>query len=76
MGSEVIDDLIDCSEGQIEVGLQQIAWNEKMLVEGSAGLAYAAWQEDASNNKNKISAVVLCGANFDKETLSPIFNCD
>ena len=45
-----------------------------MLVEGSAGLAYAAWQEDASNNKNKISAVVLCGANFDKETLSPIFN--
>ena len=34
-----------------------------MLVEGSAGLAYAAWQEDASNNKNKISAVVLCGAN-------------
>jgi len=76
LGSEVIDDLIDCTEGQIEVGLQQIAWNEKMLVEGSAGLAYAAWQEDASNNKNKISAVVLCGANFDKETLSPIFNRD
>ena len=45
-----------------------------MLVDGSACLAYAAWQEDASNNKNKISAVVLCGANFDKETLSPIFN--
>ena len=45
-----------------------------MLVEGSAGLAYAAWQEDARKNNNKISAVVLCGANFDKETLSPIVN--
>ena len=66
--------MIDCSEQQIVSGLQQIAWSEKMLVEGSAGLAYAAWQEDALNNKNKISAVVLCGANFDKETLSPIVN--
>ena len=74
MGTEVIDDLIDCSENQIESGLQQIAWNEKMLVEGSAGLAYAAWEEDAHKNTNKISAVVLCGANFDKETLSPIVN--
>jgi len=45
-----------------------------MLVEGSAGLAYAAWQEDAHKNTNKISAVVLCGANFDKEILSPIVN--
>tara|TARA_B100000497_G_scaffold3174_1_gene3444 strand:+ start:378 stop:1346 length:969 start_codon:yes stop_codon:yes gene_type:complete len=74
LGTEVIDDLIDCSEEQIEVGLQKIAWSEKMLVEGSAGLAYAAWEEDAQNNNSKISAVVLCGANFDKETLSPIFN--
>ena len=58
------------------MGLQLIAWSEKILVEGSAGFAYAAWQEDASNNKNKISAVVLCGANFDKEKLSTIFNRD
>ena len=74
MGTEVIDDLIDCSEQQIESGLQQIAWSEKMLVEGSAGLAQAAWQLDAPNRTNKVSAVVLCGANFDRDRIAPIIN--
>ena len=43
-----------------------------MLVEGSAGLALAAWLADDINHKDKVSAVVLCGANFDRERLQPI----
>jgi threonine dehydratase len=72
LGSEVIDALIDCSEEQIEEGLRHIAWTEKMLVEGSAGLALAAWFADATQHTGKVSAVVLCGANFDRERLQPV----
>ena len=55
------------SEDQIVEGLRHLVWTEKMLVEGSAGLAQAAWQVDTSNHKGKISAVILCGANFDQD---------
>ena len=72
LGIEVIDLLIDCSEDQIAEGLRHIAWTEKMLVEGSAGLALAAWQADEIQNTGKVSAVVLCGANFDRDRLAPI----
>jgi threonine dehydratase len=72
LGAAVIDELIDCSEDQIAEGLRHIAWTEKMLVEGSAGLAYAAWQADETQNKGKVSAVVLCGANFDRDQIAPI----
>jgi len=72
LGSEVIDELIDCTEDQIADGVRHIAWVEKMLVEGSAGLAHAAWKMDAPNRTGKVSAVVLCGANFDREVIAPV----
>ena len=72
LGSEVIDELIDCTEDEIAEGIRHMAWSEKMLVEGSAGLAQAAWKLDAPNRTNKVSAVVLCGANFDRDRIAPI----
>lgn len=72
LGTEVIDEMIECSEDQIAEGLRHVAWTEKMLVEGSAGLALAAWQADAVQHKGKVSAVVLCGANFDRDRIAPV----
>lgn len=72
LGTEVIDALIDCSEAQIADGLRHLAWGEKMLVEGSAGLAQAAWDIDADNRTGKVSAVILCGANFDRDRIAPV----
>jgi threonine dehydratase len=72
LGCEVIDELIDCTEEQIAGGIRHMAWTEKMLVEGSAGLAQAAWQVDAPNRTGKVSAVILCGANFDRDVIAPI----
>ena len=72
LGCEVIDELIDCTEEQIADGIRHMAWTEKMLVEGSAGLAQAAWQVDAPNRTGKVSAVILCGANFDRNVIAPI----
>ncbi|MEH6522982.1 pyridoxal-phosphate dependent enzyme [Sulfitobacter sp.] len=72
LGSEVIDELIDCTEEQIANGIRHMAWSEKMLVEGSAGLAQAAWEADAPNRTGKVSAVILCGANFDRDRIAPV----
>ena len=72
LGSEVIDELIDCTEDQIADGIRHMAWSEKMLVEGSAGLAQAAWEVDAPNRAGKVSAVILCGANFDRDVIAPV----
>jgi len=69
---DVVDDLIDCTEDQIADGIRMFAWNEKMLVEGSAGLALAAWLADRDANAGKKSAVLLCGANFDRTKIAPI----
>ena len=63
-----------CTEDEIAEGIRHMAWSEKMLVEGSAGLAQAAWQLDAPNRTNKVSAVVLCGANFDRDQIAPIIS--
>lgn len=72
LASEVIDELIDCTEDQIADGIRHMAWTEKMLVEGSAGLAQAAWEADATHRTGKVSAVILCGANFDRDVIAPV----
>ncbi|MGB3278161.1 MAG: threonine dehydratase, partial [Pseudorhodobacter sp.] len=64
--------IVDCSEAQIADGLRHLAWGEKMIVEGSAGLALAAWQADGQKRSGQVSAIVLCGANFDRDKISPI----
>lgn len=72
LAMKVIDEIIECSEEEITEGLRSLAWDEKVLVEGSAGLAFAAWQKEAERFAGKVNVVILCGANFDRETLAPI----
>ncbi|MEP3295496.1 MAG: pyridoxal-phosphate dependent enzyme [Pseudoruegeria sp.] len=74
LGREVIDELIDCTEDQIADGIRHMAWTEKMLVEGSAGLAQAAWELNTANRSGKVSAVILCGANFDRDVIGPVIS--
>jgi len=70
--SEVVDEFITCTEDQIAEGMRRIAWDEKMLVEGSAGLALAPWLEDQPRFAGQTSVIVLCGANFDQATVAPV----
>ena len=72
LASEVVDELVDCSEDMIADGIRAIAWEEKMLVEGSAGLALAPWRAKREKYEGLTSAVVLCGANFDREVIAPV----
>jgi threonine dehydratase len=71
LATELVDDLIDCTEDQIAESLRDLAWTEKMLVEGAAALSHAAWAADPQA-QGKISVVVLCGANFDRARIAPI----
>lgn len=61
LAAEVVDDLIDCSEAEIAAGIRQIAWTEKMLVEGSAGMALAAWEKD-KGDAGRAPALCCCAA--------------
>ena len=92
LAASVIDEIIECTEQQIAEGLYKIAWQEKLLVEGSAALAFAAFLKTGASQKTrashkkrtsyknsagqngKVAVVVLCGANFDRETVAPIIS--
>jgi threonine dehydratase len=76
LAAEVVDDLIDCTEVEIAAGIEQVAWTEKMLVEGSAGMALAAWTTDRGRRGTGTSVVLLCGANFDCDRIAPILRGD
>ena len=72
IATEIVDGLIDCSEDQIAEALRLLAWNEHVIVEGSAGLAYAGYLAHASNFKDQNNVVLLCGGNFDKATIQSV----
>jgi threonine dehydratase len=72
VAAKVIDRVIHCAEDQIADALQQIAWGEKMLVEGAAAMAMAAYLSESPALAGQNSVVLLCGANFDDEVIRPI----
>ncbi|MAT88378.1 MAG: threonine dehydratase [Aestuariivita sp.] len=74
IASEVVDELVQCSEKEIEKALRLIAWKENMIVEGAAGLALAGYISDPMKFKGQTNVVVLCGANFDKEKIESVLN--
>ena len=49
--------------------LKTLAWTEKQIVEGAAGLALAGYLADQKEYEGQASVVVLCGANFEKAAL-------
>ena len=72
VASEVIDHLIECSEEEISKAIKVLAWEENMIVEGAAGLAYAGYLAYEANIRKQNSIVLLCGSNFDKQTIRSV----
>ena len=62
------------SDKQIIEAIKILAWDENLLVEGSAALALAGFLQDKNSEKRQVSLVLLCGGNFDKDLLLPILN--
>jgi threonine dehydratase len=69
---EVIDRVIHCSEDEIGAALYRLAWTDKMVVEGAAALAYAAYLSDEAAFAGQTNVILLCGANFDRGKIAPI----
>lgn len=69
LACEVVDRVIHCSEEEIVVALNSLAWEEKLVVEGAAGLALAGYFATKDDYAGQVNVVLLCGANFDKATL-------
>ena len=72
LAAATIDDLIECSEAEITQALRALAWEETLIVEGAAALAYAGYLKQAEELAGQTSVVLLCGGNFDKARLHKI----
>jgi len=68
----VVDHVIECDEGEIATALKTLAFDENMIVEGSAALALAGFNKVAKNLKGQTSVVILCGANVDQVAVKQI----
>ncbi|QGY32454.1 threonine/serine dehydratase [Pantoea cypripedii] len=64
---QVIDDCVLVSEDEIRQAMQTLARHERWMVEGAAGVAMAAFMQQAERWRGKRVAVVLCGRNITLE---------
>lgn len=76
LASEVVDRVVHCSEEEIVIALNSLAWTEKQIVEGAAGLALAGYFAARDDCAGQVNVVLLCGANFDKAALLAAITTD
>jgi threonine dehydratase len=75
LAMSVVDHVIECDEADIRAALRSLAFDENMLVEGSAALALAGFHKVAQELPHTTNIVILCGANVDQNVLkSAIFD--
>ncbi|MGI9371868.1 MAG: pyridoxal-phosphate dependent enzyme [Hyphomicrobiales bacterium] len=72
LAMDVVDEIVHCSEVEIANALNILAWQEKQLVEGAAGLALAGYLKGGEKYKKQENIVLLCGANFDAEKMKKV----
>ena len=70
----VIDEVVTCTEADIAHALKELAFKENQIVEGAAALALAGFLKVAERCRGQTNVVVLCGANFDRDTIFSVLN--
>jgi threonine dehydratase len=68
----LVDDWILVEEHAIAAAVRLVAETHHQLIEGAAGVAVAAYLNDAQRGQNRKIAIVLCGANIDLKVLKSI----
>lgn len=66
LASSVVDRVVECDEAEIAEALKTLAFDENMIVEGSAALALAGFHQVAQELSGQTSVILLCGANVDQ----------
>ncbi|KAJ5884207.1 tryptophan synthase beta subunit-like PLP-dependent enzyme [Penicillium tannophilum] len=72
LAMSVVDHVIECNESEIRTALRVLAFEENMIVEGSAALALAGFNKVIADVGQETSVIVLCGANFDLDVMKSI----
>ncbi|KAF6814878.1 threonine dehydratase catabolic [Colletotrichum plurivorum] len=72
----VVDHVIECSEVEIAEAMREVAFDENMIVEGSAALALAGFNKVAEDLRDQTSIILLCGANVDQDNIKRILYGD
>ncbi|KAI0399290.1 threonine dehydratase [Xylaria palmicola] len=65
----VVDHVIECGEEEIKAALRTLAFDENLIVEGSAALALAGFKKVAHTLTGHTSVIVLCGGNFNRDII-------
>ena len=69
---KVIDRSILVSEAEIRSAMQDFIAGHRMLIEGSAGVALAAFLKTRDDYRDKRIAIIICGSNISSEKLEEI----
>ncbi|GKT45367.1 putative threonine--tRNA ligase, mitochondrial [Colletotrichum spaethianum] len=72
LASAVVDRVVECSEDEIAAAMRKMAFEENMIVEGSAALATAGFEKVAEEVAGQTSVILLCGANVDQGVVKKI----
>jgi threonine dehydratase len=67
LAMSVIDQVIECDETEIRTALKSLAFDENLIVEGSAALALAGYNKVAGAVAGQTSILILCGANLNRD---------
>lgn len=67
----VIDEVVTCTEAEIEAAMRDLLVDEHMLVEGAAALALAGLRQIAAKCVGQTNVVLLCGGNVDGAAVLP-----
>ncbi|KAF2844706.1 threonine dehydratase [Plenodomus tracheiphilus IPT5] len=72
LAMSVVDQVIECNEDEIRDALKTLAFDEGLVVEGSAALALAGYDKVAETVSGQTSVIVLCGANVDRDVVKNV----
>jgi threonine dehydratase len=67
--SAAIDEVVTCSEREIEAATVDLLLKENLVAEGAAGLALAGYLQMHDRCRDAVNVVVLCGGNIDVHTI-------
>ncbi|KAL3442203.1 tryptophan synthase beta subunit-like PLP-dependent enzyme [Aspergillus insuetus] len=72
LAREVVDVVVECEEEEIREANRELAFQEGMLVEGAAALAFAGFRKVLNETGVKGKTSVLCGGNVDVDVMKNV----
>ncbi len=72
LARELIDDCVLVSEAEIADAIRFVLVEHHLVIEGSAGVAVAAYRKTAAQHAGKRIAIVLCGGNISPARLRTV----